>query len=1458
MTTVLPRKEGGRSRRDAVEAAVVTWTKQLIDLGGRNRLLFYRDLKAGTMDLTSLLDGNPERFRELLEGKPVLVSRLARASQLDLLGQDDPLSDSEHAGATEDVERLAKRARTLAAKAKENYEEKGLHTLQLGWGLATWVSERSDSLPAAPVALRQVVLESVGSAGRDYSIRLEGDWSINGVLLHVLGVDFDVSIDEDALLTGLDALAESGDASSVFGLLRDACAHVAGFRLDDRLVIANFSYAKLPIAHDLELSMDRLFEHDVIAAIAGDDDAKAAVRERAATAGDVTAELPPEDEFLILDADSSQSVAINAVVRGAHTVIQGPPGTGKSQTIANLIATSAARGKTVLFVAEKRAAIDAVLRRLDHVGLGSLVLDLHDGTSNRKRIAEGLADALAHASTAPLDDASGRLTRLTTRRHQLDIYCEALRREREPWGLSMFAAQSGAIGTPPGLRSSHRVRRAELERLDAQAMRECAEAMRTYVSRGGPRLAQAESAWRFALEESTIPTADSVERTHHLLEQMRDESLPQLALALASATSALGQPGGGTIADWMQVPGLLERAAVTVEQLTDSVFQVDVDSWLDDLRRGLQPGVAGLLVRLRDAQFRVARKCAKALCVRKPANLEELVGWLEHAASCARDWHAVLPATVPGTYEGVQAALAAALSTADADAVPLLAATGLDVRRVTCGEAERAVVALLADQEWLFRLPVLTAARRSLEERGLGPVRREIDEVACDSAGDAEAMLRYVWLASILESVRMSDPVFAAFDGGAQQDIVDEFRELDKEHVSLTAARVRRACAERLTTVRDCHPEESEVVVRQAMLKKRHLPMRDLLPRSANVLLALKPCWAMSPLVVSQVLPSATLFDLVVFDEASQVPPWDAVSSIMRGRTVVVAGDRKQLPPTTFFMAADDGALEEEVEDDARLVTQDLESVLDVMANVLPDPVGTRTLNWHYRSRDERLIAFSNASFYGHQLTTFPGVDAHGCLRHHLVSPTADPAAMHGSAHDEVVRVVDLVLEHAAERPDESLGVIAMGIKHADRITEAVRLARLANPELDGYITAHVEEPFFVKNLERVQGDERDAIIITVGYGRGPDGRMRYVFGPINNEGGERRLNVAVTRAKRRLDIVSTFSAADMDPQRLKSEGARILRDYLEYAQSGGASLPGRQMARPELNAFEADVGERLERAGIPVVPQYGVSGYYIDFAAGHPEQPGKMVLAIECDGEKYHRSPTARDRDRLRQEHLERLGWRFVRIWSSEWARDPERQVERVRQAYESAIGAESQTLFEPDGDVAPAPPLPGNGVPSHEAPLPSRKGARPLVPHGLLIDDYSTGDLVRLLEWIQSDTLLRTRDEMLTILVEELGFRRRGKKIVAACQRAIDAYPEKADPERLKRSRGAHADGFSTMGVKVHYDMSVGWRYRTDAREVGPLTWVELWKAAHRGELRPATEVWHAAYGEWRPAGKIAKLFT
>jgi len=1348
---------GGHRRVDLVNRAVKTWTRELVDLGGRNTLLYYRDLKQGTLDFGPGSGANAVAVDALLSSQTVRLSTL--------------FGEATMAAA-------ARRARTVKAKATENYEERGLQTLFLAWGMATWINSRGTATPAAPVLLRQAALSPRTGAGEDFDASLPGEWETNPTLVHLLKTEYGVHLDRAEMVLLLDQDAAPPDPAALFERLIKACADVPGFGITSRIVLGNFSYAKLPMVLDLETATDTLLGSELICAIAGDEDARAAVRARHPNvSADQPDTVPPADEFLILDADASQSYAINCAIGGADLVIEGPPGTGKSQTIANLIASLSARGYLALFVAEKRAAIDAVLDRLGRVGLTDLVLDLHDGTGSKRKLAADLARTLALTASTPKPDLAAQHQALVHHRGVLAARARALHASREPWGLSVYDLYSRLSGISASAASAQRLPGPVLQRIDGRTLRQAREDLRFFIDLGGLSLSERTSPWARAFAADTVTTQDGAAAALGSVQTLASHTLPATAARLQRAITDCGLSAPSDVESWVDTLSLLKGVSESLSVFDAAIF----DAPLEELAAALALGSSGTFGHLRawlgNGSYRRARKQALSLWrggKPKSSTLHSAVmaatgqraAWRQAAVEGERPH---LPSDLAGT-EGAFGQFCIELQT-------LAGWAGADsLAKLSLSELQTHLRALLDDAQTLYKLPELSRLRAALREAGLWPVVEEIGRRNF-SAAQALDCLEHVWLSSILDAVSIADPRIGTFDGQSHLRSVTEFKAADRAHLASTALRVRRAVAENATRMRDQHPEESDVIEHQARLKRGHLPVRQLFQLAPHVLGALRPCWAMSPLVVSQLLPAQRCFDIVIFDEASQVTPADAIGALMRADRTVVAGDSHQLPPTSFFSTSGGGEDDEEAEAEALMAmagTHNMESILDVMGALLPPPKGTRTLNWHYRSKDERLIAFSNAqpNLYDWALTTFPGAVGPGCLSHVLVPFRPGRVGQEDSVSDEVTKVIELVTDHARTLPGTSLGIIAMGIKHANRIQEALRRARASDDALaaflDGTASARAgEEKFFVKNLERVQGDERDAIILTIGYGKSTDGRMMYRFGPVNNEGGERRLNVAITRARSRMTVVSSFSAADMDPTRLRAEGAKMLRGYLAYAESGGSDLGNVAKDKPELNPFERDVEARLRAVGIPLIPQYGCSGYWIDFAVQHPTRRGQMILAIECDGATYHSSATARDRDRLRQEHLERLGWSFHRIWSQDWFYHHETETSRALAAYQAAVAAAD------DGDrqlvsASPAPDQSTSTVVNHGGPA-RRPGPCPIWTHRGSIDEYSMSELATLARWIESDTLLRTEDELLTEMMRMLGFVRRGSKITAALTTAI-----------------------------------------------------------------------------------------
>ncbi|MEA2616236.1 MAG: hypothetical protein QOE72_2019, partial [Chloroflexota bacterium] len=668
---------------------------------------------------------------------------------------------------------------------------------------------------------------------------------------------------------------------------------------------------------------------------------------------------------------------------------------------------------------------------------------------------------------------------------------------------------------------------------------------------------------------------------------------------------------------------------------------------------------------------------------------------------------------------------------------------------------------LADDQTTPLRMARMHDLVTGLEADGFGRLLGELRQRSVPVDLWGPALECAVWESTVRQA-QLRDGSLAAFNGRVLDGTVREFTRTDEQRTRVASSRVVRAHAVSAVNVMNGHPDQAALLRRQANLKTRHRSLRQVMAEAPDVAVAVKPCWMASPLSVSQLLSGGhAYFDVVIFDEASQVLPEDAVAALMRGRAAVVAGDPRQLPPTSFFASQteDDGPPADGAPDDA----SGFESVLDLLSSVFRP----WNLEWHYRSKDERLIAFSNEYIYNRRLVTFPGPGLVTPVRHVVVAKTSGDADEESSAA-EVEAVAELVAEHAhrdaKEGTDRSLGVIAMGIKHARRIEARIEEMRRDDGALDTFLSRPGDERFFVKNLERVQGDERSSIILSIGYGKDASGRLPYRFGPLLQQGGERRLNVAITRASHEMTLVSSFDHLDMPPEKSKAVGVQLLRAYIEYMAGGGRSLVHEGTTPFEENVFERDVADALRSAGIDVIPQYGVSKYRLDMVTKHPRREGMLVLAIECDGATYHSAPTARDRDRLRQQHLEALGWRFCRIWSTDWFLNRRAEIDRV-------VAAHRQRLAELDAGAAtmPSAPLPDNVLPLPPPPVAATRGPRPAFPSGQDIGLYSPAQLDAILQWVRSDGLLRTDEQLIQAAMEELGFRRRGSRIEAALTAAI-----------------------------------------------------------------------------------------
>jgi very-short-patch-repair endonuclease len=559
--------------------------------------------------------------------------------------------------------------------------------------------------------------------------------------------------------------------------------------------------------------------------------------------------------------------------------------------------------------------------------------------------------------------------------------------------------------------------------------------------------------------------------------------------------------------------------------------------------------------------------------------------------------------------------------------------------------------------EQLNRWVILQRRRGDLVNAGLEPLLPEIDSGTIGT--DALDRLTLMFSEAAMKLAYAQCDAIAAFDGVTHSRIVDEFRELDQRRIEL--ARHETACAHFAGMPTGGDYGAVGIIRGEIRKKRRHKPIRRLLTEAGHAVQAIKPVFMMSPISIAQFIEPGVLdFDLLVIDEASQVRPVEAFGAVMRSRQSVVVGDNRQLPPTSFFdrmSGSDDDEIEE---DDETTSAADVESILDLcVARNFPQ----RMLQWHYRSRHHSLIAVSNREFYQDRLFVIPSAERDGVNRglqfRHVTNGVFDRGKSRTN-RQEARAVATAMIEHAHCTPRLTLGVGTFSVAQRDAILDELELLRRDHPETEEFFSLTSTESWFVKNLENIQGDERDVIFISIGYGFDASGYFSMNFGPLNREGGERRLNVLISRARERCVVFSSIKADNVDLRRTSAIGVKSLKTFLHFAETGRLDT-AEATVRDFDSDFEINVAEAIQSLGYQVDQQVGMAGFFIDLAVVDPDCPGRYLLGVECDGATYHSARWARDRDRLRQAVLEDHGWALHRIWSTDWFQSQHDQLRKL-----------------------------------------------------------------------------------------------------------------------------------------------------------------------------------------------------
>ena len=1328
---------------------------ELLDMGLRgNTLLNFRH---GAKTLAVIGEKSPEVFRILVtEQKPMAFIPVPLEDESDQRALEQILADQDADQRHTDnrlqtkltADALDKSLLKISTEAEGYYQEQGVDLLYLALGFLTWFEHESSSVPRkAPLVLVPVALER-GSARARYKVAYtQADLGSNLTLANKLKSEFEITLPE---------FEEELDVDGYLKEVADSVDHQPCWQVQaDEIALGFFSFGKFQMYQDLDPDnwpKDRKpHDHEVMQKLldggfggVGDGSLSTSSEETSSELLDLT------DLHFVLDADSSQTQAVMAVKQGANLVIQGPPGTGKSQTITNIIAEALADEKTVLFVAEKMAALEVVKRRLDECHLGDAVLELHSHKSNKSAVLQELRHTL-ELGPPVVENHAAKKRRHTELREQLDAYCQEVNRPILTSGTSYINAQGHLLKLKEeaGERELPALDFAEFRHWDGDAFTNACANVRELVGHleamGTPAhnpFAQSTLAHISPIEQNEVVTrltkalgllSDCWKLGDILAGEMDldgPENLAAMRAICRAGERVLNAPTLEgvqiTAADWKlrgeQIEELIQAGEEIKalqdkrrEQLIEQAWQANLlsvrQAWATTGRhwwrfifpsfrraqRTLQGLVKGELPASAEACVELIDDILRYQVLREPYTERERLGesllgiqW----KGLRSDWSSlkVLSAWIVELHKEVGE------STVPAGLLKFLESGGkLKGREEQLAMLERTVGEL---RELIDEVSQrLGMEARSIDEQPLAAMEDELyrwrDQIGaleqmayynhlrkklCASELGQIDRLSYDWTwppALLLTSLKKAyyeglvneaynkNETLKRFNRVGHESAIAEFRRLDEELLYHAQEELVLKHYHSLPAANAAG--EMAIIRREVNKKRRHMPIRRLITQAGRAIQQIKPVFMMSPMSVATYLEQGVLdFDLVVFDEASQVKVVDAIGPILRGKQVVVVGDTRQMPPTDFF----NKALEL---DDEESQTADIESILSMF---LSQGASESMLRWHYRSRHDSLIAVSNREFYDGRLMIFPspGVNpyAKGLTFNHLPESVYERGSSRTNPI-EACAVAEAVMRHAKAHPDMTLGVVAFSTAQRDRILLEIERLRRLDPSCEEFFTTGKLEGFFVKNLENVQGDERDVIFISVGYGRTAAGNVSRGFGPVNREGGERRLNVLITRARLAMEVFSNFTADDIKTESNSPFGVRALKSFLHYAQTG--ELDHRHETGKEADSpFEEAVSDAICQLGYDIEPQVGSAGFYIDIAVRDPEKPGRYILAVECDGASYHSSATARDRDRLRQSVLEGLGWRFHRIWSTDWFRDPPRESVRLKNSIEQALRSEGK----------------------------------------------------------------------------------------------------------------------------------------------------------------------------------------
>lgn len=1354
---------------DIVMTKQLLWERRLLDLSLRNNLLNIRvtknTLQLIPTDFASLEDAlaSGDEF-QILHRPTDWENPAIEFGIYSTLPASAPMSDLVKSELSQKRLRsylsesdLTKALTHLYRASRTSIEENGTNTLYLAVGLLKWYETTASERPRyAPVLLLPVEIIRK-SAAKGYVIRLrEEETMMNITLLEMLRQNFGISI------SGMDPLPsdESGvDVKRIYSLIRNSIKNQRKWDVEEQAMLGIFSFNKFIMWNDIHNNADKLARNKIVSSLIDGKIKWDVGVEQEADAADMDKKLSPADILLPISADSSQLEAVYEAVNDKTFILHGPPGTGKSQTITNIIANALYRGKRVLFVAEKMAALSVVEKRMDRLGLGAFCLELHSNKMQKSAIISQLKETTELLKQSSPEEFKKEAERLAALRKKLGEYANALHREY-PFGLSLYDAIIGeqALNT----KASFHFPPALFDTLDKEKLSqwkdEIESMVRTVNAGDHPH---SHPLTGIQISEYSLNTKEAAERLFaeysKLLRTIQTKSTEIDTLLKDIEISATRESFGiwNTILqkinaipeltpELLTTPRLKEALdefhAVTVHGKQRDIFQSEIENgftheilhinasqllnkwnqvrgeWFLPRYLGqkkikkaistfaLKPiaddDVKNILYRVKQYQQEVAfvEKHAGKLSTLfgkfgRDNNWEAINKIIEDTAAIhslllnytkdaekatkVKQKLAVLLPEGIESFRNIHATkihellqLSERLTSMEQELSSVL---GVSVKALYGDSSGWIDQALKQTEVWTKNLNKLKEwyqwleASRKLEASGIAFVAKEYAEQAIPTNELNDRFHKSLYR-DITRYIISKEPTLELFNGKIFNDIIAKYKRVAGEFEQITRKELFAKLASNIPSFTQEAIQNSEVGILQKNIRNnaRGTSIRKLFEQIPTLLPRMCPCMLMSPLSVAQYIDAdANQFDLVVFDEASQMPTYEAVGAMARGKNVVIVGDPKQMPPTNFFSA---NTIDEE-----NIEIEDLESILD---DCLALSIPSKYLLWHYRSKHESLIAFSNSEFYDNKLMTFPAPDnieskvkMVAIKGHYDKGKTRQNRAEAQAVVDEIARRL-----RDEELRKRSIGVVTFSIVQQALVEDLLSELFIAHPDLET-LALECEEPLFIKNLENVQGDERDVILFSIGYGPDTEGRVSMNFGPLNRVGGERRLNVAVSRSRYEMIIFSTLRSDMIDLNRTSSVGVAALKRFLEYAERGTRSTINTYTARfsDKKTSIEDIIAEKLRSMGYTVHTDIGYSGYKIDLGIVDPEQSHKYRVGIICDGKSYKQTKTVRDREIVQNGVLKALGWNICRIWTMDWWEKPDEVIASIQKAMENNKSTEN-----------------------------------------------------------------------------------------------------------------------------------------------------------------------------------------